>query len=865
MGLKKIIYILLLSLSPVFLFAQQTITVVSNVKVSFSEKRGTYRWYRPVFSHEGNTLSADSADFNPGDSFFDAFGNVVITQPNGTVAYADKLHYTESTQEAILTNNVRLVDQEAVLTTNHLTYNMKSKIGTYKNGGRIINKKDTLTSKNGYYFENTQDAYFRYNVVVKTPDVKIQTDTLRYNSGSKTTYFYGPSTIDGKNGRLYTENGEYNTESDNARFGKNNLYTEGSKFLWGDSLYYDGASGNGRAVKNVSFVDTAQNVVMRGQLGTYTKATEATMVTDKAYIVFATKSDSTEASSDSLNILSQNSIDSTSRDSASLTHSQEIVGQPRTLDSLKLKNPVQQADTLLGNNDSTLTVALPDDSLSVSKQDTAKLVIDTIPKENIGKMDSTYLSADTLYSQVIKLRDYSYANLKISRDGGALEIDDDDSSPSSDENPPLLKDSDQQNGDTSLLLLDSTKMDSLQQLNGADTLKTDSIRIEHPSISEVKDNLIDTLQTDSLGKPSEIKVKNEEAVIATLDSAKRITEPLRQLTAEQQKAIVTKVEKAASNQLTMQIDTNFIAPKKGEVDSLTKKAMQVALTKNQSDSLSSDTTETRIIKAFHDVRIFKSDLQAIADSAYFGYPDSILRCFGKPIVWAQGSQLSSDTLYLQLKNQKMDNMLLKNNAFVVNTELDSTKYNQVKGKKISSFFKNDQMERVFVDGNAESIYYMVEDNQYSGMARSISGRIKVLFEDNKMTNVISISKPSTTYYPILKTPTDEEFIDGFIWRPELRPKSKEEVINRSHTTRKEIDDQKLKEEEEALLKDNPEKPNEVKDKENTPEKEVLKTDEKKNAKNEEAVNKNNEEEEEESEETETKQLNTESLPKKEAA
>src|SRR5690606_12736836 len=136
---KKSIFQLILFLCPILLSAQQTITVVSNIKVTYSEDRGTYRWYRPVFAHEGSTLAADSADYNQGDNFFDAFGNVVITQPNGTVAYADKLHYTEATQQALLTGNVRLVDQNSILSTGYLTYNLKTKIGNYHGGGRIIN------------------------------------------------------------------------------------------------------------------------------------------------------------------------------------------------------------------------------------------------------------------------------------------------------------------------------------------------------------------------------------------------------------------------------------------------------------------------------------------------------------------------------------------------------------------------------------------------------------------------------------------------------------------------------------------------------------------------------------------------------
>src|SRR5690606_23348709 len=356
-----ITFFVLVIFFPTLLLAQSTITVVSNIKVTYDQKRGTYRWYRPVFAHEGSTLAADSSDFNEGDNFFDAYGNVVITQPNGTVVYADKLHYTEETRQALLTGNVRMVDQSATLTTNYLTYNMKSKLGTYHGGGRIINGTDTLDSKNGYYFENSQDAYFRHEVVVRTPEVLIKTDTMRYNSGTKMTYFYGPTNIFGKNGTLYTENGDYNTGTDRARFGKNNLYTEGSKFLRGDSLYYDGVSGNGRAVKNVFFIDTVQQIVMRGQLGTYNKATQTTIVTENAYIVLAA---SEKKSQDSV----ATSVDSTALDVDSL--------------NLGLSPPIMQK-----------------------------------PAEK----DSTFMTADTLFSQVIPMRDFRHLTLKLGKENDDLE------------------------------------------------------------------------------------------------------------------------------------------------------------------------------------------------------------------------------------------------------------------------------------------------------------------------------------------------------------------------------------------------------------------------------------------------------------
>jgi lipopolysaccharide export system protein LptA len=497
---KKSLLIFLISLCPVLLFAQQTITVVSNIKVNFNEKRGTYRWYKPVFSHEGSTLAADSADYNQGDNFFDAYGNVVITQPNGTVVYADKLHYTEDTQEALLTNNVRLINEKAILTTNHLTYNMRSKIGTYINNGQIISGPDTLNSKTGYYFENTQDAYFRNNVVVKTPDVIIHTDTMRYNSGSKMTYFYGPTTIDGKNGRLYTENGDYNTETDQAAFGKNNLYTEGSKFLWGDSLIYDGKSGNGRAVKNVNFVDTAQHIVMRGQLGTYTKATQTTMVTENAYVVLTTKSDSTE--------------------------------QANPQDTISPSDAMVLKDT------------------TEAEIDTINHPLDSIAKPAPSKSDSTYMSADTLFSQVIKLRDYKFANLKMSRDGGELEEvgDEEDTGENPVNNQSI--DSLQEGTDDTLQITDSLALKDSLKIK--ELIPIDSFDKKLDAIDSLKKALPDTIDIDSL------KEENLKA-LQVPDSLKKEIDSLKTQIKTQLPVIIDTNENL--------LDTTLNIPQKGDVES----------------------------------------------------------------------------------------------------------------------------------------------------------------------------------------------------------------------------------------------------------------------------------------------------------
>lgn len=683
--------------------------------------------YRPVYEHKGSTLSADSGYLYTDDlqrEYFDAFGHVIITQPDGTLIFANKLNYAADPELAILTGNVRMVDGKSVLTTDYLTYNMKNSIGTYTGGGRIVNEADTITSKNAWYFNHTKDAYFRHDVIVRTPDVHIYTDTLRYNNVSKYNYFYGPTNIQGKNGEnLYTEDGYYNTESELAEFFKNNLYTEASRFLKGDTLYYDGKTGNGRAIENVVFIDTADQFFLEGKYGFYHKDDESILMTGKPLVTMVVKSDS---DSDSVSLLTQPEIQ---KDSLQNSTDQSIVhldsaGRALALDSLDSPQ-INPADSLLQ------------------------------PKQSDHKVDSVYMTADTLYSQMIFQKDYIPKDFKLNREGGEIEEEDDfgendfgaeEINESGDETPPptsIL--------DPSILPLDSLSIDSLGiDSPGMNSIAVDSIAVDS-TINTVANTVLDSIAT----------TKNAVAVDTVsnfIESDLKADSLLRQ---------------------------TAVIPSGNEVDSLIQGALTVLERPMEPDSINvdsliTDSTKTRIIKAYRNVRVFKSDLQAVADSAYYGYPDSMMRLYGAPMAWTQGSQLSGDSLFLQIKNEQIDNMLLMSNAFIVNTGQDSIKFNQIKGRKVTGFFMGGELERIFVDGNAESLAYRENKTKtgYTDMHHNRSSRIKLLIRDNNLTDFIPIRSTEGTIYPLTIVTQEQEILDGFTWKPSDRPTSKEDLLNR---------------------------------------------------------------------------------------
>ena len=193
----------------------------------------------------------------------------------------------------------------------------------------------------------------------------------------------------------------------------------------------------------------------------------------------------------------------------------------------------------------------------------------------------------------------------------------------------------------------------------------------------------------------------------------------------------------------------------------------------------SDTSHIRILSAFHHVKMFKSDLQGKSDSAFYSNSDSTIRLYVNPIVWTQGSQLSGDTINLQMKDKKLNNMEQFPNAFIVNTEKnDSVHFNQVAGKKMRGFFHNDKLETMFVDGNAETIYFARDSasKKVTELQRSLSSRIHITFKDSKVTTLVFMAKPEHRYGPLAKFTDDDKVLKGFIWKPKERPVSKEAII-----------------------------------------------------------------------------------------
>jgi lipopolysaccharide export system protein LptA len=242
---------------------------------------------------ENNVLMfCDSAYLFQNTKRVRAFSRVHIKQADTLDLSGNYLFYDGMEEKAFVQGNVELIDKETHLYTKALNYDVKNKIASYTDSGKIINAKNTLTSVIGIYYTSQKMFHFKDSVKIVNPDYVMTGDTMDYNTETETAFFTGPSRVKGDSINIYCEKGWYDTKKDNCRLWKNSFIDNKKQIIRGDSLYYDNNSGFGQAFRNISIADTTNNILVLGNYAWYYKKPEKFMVTDKAVFIQVSKNDS---------------------------------------------------------------------------------------------------------------------------------------------------------------------------------------------------------------------------------------------------------------------------------------------------------------------------------------------------------------------------------------------------------------------------------------------------------------------------------------------------------------------------------------------------------------------------------------------
>ena len=184
---------------------------------------------------------------------------------------------------------------------------------------------------------------------------------------------------------------------------------------------------------------------------------------------------------------------------------------------------------------------------------------------------------------------------------------------------------------------------------------------------------------------------------------------------------------------------------------------------------------TRVMHAYHKVRMYRQSVQAVCDSLVSIEADSCTYLYGQPIVWQDKDQITGEEIRIYNNDSTISWAHVIGQAMTVD-RVDSVSYNQIAGREIMAYFQNGEIEHNEAHGNVRICYFLDEDDgRRIGMNYSESTDLSVFMKDRQ---VDKIWMPSTTgtMYPADKIPDENRYLEGFAWFDSIRPKDGGDVF-----------------------------------------------------------------------------------------
>ena len=242
---------------------------------------------------------------------------------------------------------------------------------------------------------------------------------------------------------------------------------------------------------------------------------------------------------------------------------------------------------------------------------------------------------------------------------------------------------------------------------------------------------------------------------------------------------------------------------------ITRRALAINIIDNDSLFIHADTLvatgpeERRILRAYYDVRILKSDLRGVSDSLYLDESIGLTKLLNKPlsnqqeqifieaernlnnpVLWFDKSQMSGNQILLisNTNTNKLDSLKIINNVFIIEKDtLSIDGYNQIKGGILDGNFKEGKLDNILITKNTEMVYYLYndEDLQLVGIDKTTCSALKMNFDDGEISDITFLVAPNGDVYPEDDLPMNERTLKGFTWRKNERPESVNDLFDKN--------------------------------------------------------------------------------------
>lgn len=240
-----------------------------------------------------------------------------------------------------------------------------------------------------------------------------------------------------------------------------------------------------------------------------------------------------------------------------------------------------------------------------------------------------------------------------------------------------------------------------------------------------------------------------------------------------QNRMIVKGERAFFNELdeTAMVTDSALFIQYSEQDSLYLHADTLRLLPDTSD------VDAKLVKAYYKVKFFRRDMQGKCDSLVYWQKDSTLELINNPIIWSGNNQITANYVKMIKKTlPKPDEVYMDGDAFIIAMEEDSFRFNQIKGRKMTGYIRKNELYKIYVDGNGQSLYYAHDSEGLFGLNKAESSSILIGLQKSKVKRISLISNPEGALKPIHQLEDIDTKLSDFVWCDDIRPKKMTDIF-----------------------------------------------------------------------------------------
>lgn len=706
--------------SLVRLLSAQSMELIEKDGVDYRKVTGPAR-----FLHNDTYLICDTALWNMSSNEIYAISNVKILQDQ-TVLTGDRLtYYIDRDLAEFRGTLVQLEDKDRnVLRTEHLDYNTKDSVAVFFNGGSMKDAEgQIIESRTGTYDSKIRTFTFNDRVNMFTDSVFVKSTTIVYDARTNVATF-GFDTDTWQDDNMLSANGGWYDRGREIFLFRNNVHgMSDTQEGWADSLYYYRSSKNIELLGNAQVTDTTRDVsALAGR-------------------IFYTDS------------LSE----------VKLTRDPAVIGV--------MKNAEDQPDTVYFGADTIFARTYMMFQVNESEIKNSK-----------SRMEDLAVDAVQAYRQKAA---------KEAAEAAAKAMENDPNRP---------KPNKKQAGETGAAAGGAAETSGASETSEVET--SESVAFESSDVSDATEasekegDVSETSQSDGAsgknGDEATDSAEGAEGAPADSLAAKTLTSAADS-TAMAAGAQVSEADTVSHALASLAPAAGALSKPAGRLahesdslshiaDTLSHSADSLANAADSltvaADSLSApkDSTKLNFITAIKNVKMFRKDIQLACDSLVYNDLDSLVRMYEKPFVWNEGNrQYSADSIYAVIKDRAMQKASLMSNAFIIVKE-DSLCFDQIRATEMLAYFDTTgALTRFDALGEANAVFYLQEDSVYATVNKSAAKMLSARFLNGELDKVYYFDAAKNDGYPVAQMTRDERVLKGFDWQIDACPRGKQDI------------------------------------------------------------------------------------------